>query len=448
MALGILLASLASAQATAQETPVPSPPPAPSPGPPPALEDLDRSILPRPLGDAELQTSEGLGSASTPSEDPRFGLHLGRVFVGPRFDARYVHAEGALLEDAQPVEDRYLELRPQVGAEVALSTGELNVTYGAHFRRGSSFDIVNTTVTHVGDASLGFELGGVTEVSAGLHHARGLLETAEVDPGREYFFQLGRYSRWLSTASLRFFPGGRADLTVAGSRDVVGVDEPAAFFDHVQNTVSATGGYELGPSVRANAGYSYSRIPFTAERPEAESQMHTVFAGIRGEVLPLTTGDLTFGYSTRTSPRAAAGGVRYSGVTAAARLEKSFTPSTSLTLAGGQATHESAFEGNAFYVARSISLALQAGLPASLSLQAAVGHHRNKYQTVAEQIGVPRSDVIRGFTVGLGRAVSRHAFVRVDYRWEKRESNLEAFDSRSDGLTLQIGLNAFDGAGP
>jgi putative beta-barrel porin BBP2 len=445
--------SLASAQATAEEAPAPQPPPSQPPASSsgttaePPLADLYGSILPSPLGEEAESTEPNETAAPSSAEDGQLGLRFNRISIVPRFDALYVNADSA-LESAQPVRDRYLELRPAVTAEAALGSGEVRASYGAFFRRQSSFAIVNSTVTHLGDLSLRTELGSIAELDGVFHYSRGLLETAEVDPGREYFFDLGRYSRRMFGARVRLNPGGRGDLALAGSHDAVEVDEGSQFFDHDQDTLSVTGGYELGPVVRTTVGYTYSRIPFTIDRPEVESSTHSALLGLQGEILPLTTADVTVGYTSRTSPRAAPGGTHYSGLIAGGRIEKSFTPSTSLTLSGGRSTYESAFEENGFYVATAVTLVLRAALPASLSLQTGIGQHRNRYLTVSALANTPRMDVIRGWTVGLGRPLWRRAFVRADYRWESRDSNLEAFDSHSSGLTVQLGLNAFDGSRP
>ena len=463
MSLGLVLAAVVGSQSPASPSPSPEPSPAigaratPQPGvarpgvPPsdPTLEDLYRSILPSPV-DADAQMApdaaggQGVGAASDARDDgARDGLHLGRIQLTPAFDALYVRAEGALLDTAEPVEDRYFELRPHVGAEVPVSTGYARGSYEARIRRGSSFDIVESTTTHIGDLSLQLPLGGVAEMQASEHFARGVLETAEVDPGREYFFRLGRFTRHRHGLSLRLLPGGRADATVGGSLDVVRVDDQAAFFDHEQQAVSAQLGYEVRPALRAALGYAYTRIPFTVERPQAESHMHSTFGELRGEILPLTNGDVSVGYSSQTSPNAGPGGTRFTGLTAAGRLEKSFTPSSSVTLAGTRATRVSNFEQNAFYVTSAVEVILRAGLPWSLALEAGTGYHRNGYRTIAPSIDVPRRDDIRGWTLGLGRPLTRHAFVRADYRRERRDSNIDAFDTHSNVLTAQLGVGLF-----
>ena len=452
---GYLLTFAMAAPPMPREAPTPIPTPSPSPTPPaPSVEDLYRSILPRPIGESEVVTTaapigQAPGTASATNDDRtrdegrRDGLYLGRVRLTPALHALYVRAEGALFDTAAPVKDSYYEVRPQIGAEAPVSTGSIRGAYQAHIRRGSSFELVDSTVTHLADLSLDLPLGGVAEITGSEHFARGVLETAEVDPGREYFFGLGRFTRHVHSLGLRLRPGGRADATVGGSLDVVRVDDRSAFFDHEQQAVYAQLGYEVRPDLRAALAYSYTRIPFTVARPEAESRLHAVFGELRGEVLPLTTGSLSIGYSSQTSPNAASGGNRYTGLTAAGRLEKSFTPSSSLTLAGTRATHVSNFEQNAFYVTSAVEAILRAALPWSLAAEAGAGYHRNDYRTVATSIGAPRRDAIRGFTLGLGRPITRHAFVRADYRRDRRDSNIDVFDSRSNALTVQLGIGMF-----
>jgi putative beta-barrel porin BBP2 len=429
--------------------PAATPSPSPEPSPDPTVEILYRSILPSPP-DSEIPTdpdaagAEAGGTVTAPRDDAaRGGLHLGRVQLLPAFDAVYVRAEGAFLDTPEPVQDSYFELRPRIGAEMPVSTGFLRGAYSASIRRGSSIDVVESTITHVADLSLDLPIGGIGEITASEHYSQGLLETTEVDRGREYFFDLGRFKRNRHSLDLRLLPGGRTNVNVGGSLDSVRIDDEAGFFDHEQQAVSAQIGYELTPLLNAALGYGYARIPFTAERPQAESSMHSVFGALRGEILPLTTGSVSVGYSTQTSLNAGPGGTRFTGLTASGSLEKSFTPSSNLTLAFSRGTNVSGFEENAFYVTNSIGVGLRAGLPWSLALQAGVGYHRNDYRTDASAIGAPRRDTIRGWTLGLARPISRYAFVRADYRRERRDSNIDDFDSPSNALTVQLGLGLF-----
>jgi hypothetical protein len=41
--------------------------------------------------------------------------------------------------------------------------------------------------------------------------------------------------------------------------------------------------------------------------------------------------------------------------------------------------------------------------------------------------------------------VTRHAFLRADYRRDRRDSNIDIFDSHSNALTMQLSVGMFPG---
>jgi hypothetical protein len=78
-----------------------------------------------------------------------------------------------------------------------------------------------------------------------------------------------------------------------------------------------------------------------------------------------------------------------------------------------------------------------------LSLSGGVGYHRNDYRTVASGLGAPRRDDVWAWFAGLGRPIGRWAFLRADYRRERRDSNLSAFDIESEAVIVQLGVGLF-----
>jgi hypothetical protein len=199
------------------------------------------------------------------------------------------------------------------------------------------------------------------------------------------------------------------------------------------------------PNLRANLLYGYYRTPAPAERPEAESQEHSIDFGLQGEILPLLTGRFSVGWVDQDSPGAGPGGTQFSGLTLGADLTKQFSPSTSLQLTATRATQLSAFEDNAFYVSNGVGAQLSAPLVLELTLSAGAGYHWNEYQTTASALGEPREDRILGWSIGLGRTLTRRAFVRADYRREERDSNVDEFDVTIHSFVIQVGLGFFGG---
>jgi hypothetical protein len=426
-----------------------APPPAEAPAPGADVQDLYRGLLP--AGATDPAAAPGLdASANDPGRTgvEAEGLQLGPFTLRPQVAAAYVDSETALLQTAEPVPDQYFELRPRLEAEVPIGTGRLQADYEARLRRDSSFAAVDETTTHVANAALEVPTGPSLVWRAGGHFASGLLETTEVDPGREYFFQLAPYERYDLSAGLRIETGSRLDLDFTGSGYRVDVDESSGFFDHRGWLGSAGIGVELGPRVRSVFSYTYEEIPVAhTDRPEARMEAHSVLVNAQGEILPLVTGFVSVGYRDQRNPSAGEGGERYQGLSANVRLQKEFSRSTTLQLAAGRSTPPSAFESNGFYVATYGLAELNLALPASVVALVGGGYHRNDYRVVSPEIGRPREDRITSWLAGLGRPITDWAFVRVDYRFERRDSNIDTFDTDAHNFTAQLGLRLYRARG-
>jgi hypothetical protein len=415
---------------------------------PPASPDLYRGLFPPPAGGSEpLGVAPAGGSPDVPvperpPEPKREGLHVGALIVKPSATLSYVDADVSLLDTPQAVRDHYAEARPALGVEIPLRDGALRLDYEARIRAYSAFESVNG-VTHLGNAHLQYPLGLAVTLRGTGHFTRGLLETTEVDPGGEYFFSLGRFTRRQVGAGARLKAGSRIDLDLAGSLDRVTIDAASGFFDYERRTASGGLGVELGLDRRGSLVYSFEQVPASPERPESESRIHSVSGTVEGEILPLLSGRASVGYTRRRSPRAAPEGQRFRGLTFGAQLKRDFGRSTNIVASANRSTELSAFERNAFYVTTSVQGVLTAPLPLSFFFSAGGGYHVNRYPTVAAQLGAPRRDQIVGWVVGLGRGVTRWAFVRADYRRDRRDSNIDFFDQRTHALYVQLGLGFF-----
>ena len=431
-------------------TPAPSPPAAPLAEPPPSSADLYRGLFPPSAGDEASGISTavppGAPEASIPPdrapEPRREGFEIGSLTLRPSVTFDYVDADVSVLDTPEAVRDRYAQARPALALELPLREGSLHLGYEARIRAYSAFDQVNG-VSHLGNARVEYPVGPALRLRGLGHFARGVLETAEVDPGREYFFGLGHFTRRQFGAGVRFETGGRFDADVEGGLDKVSVQQDAGFFDYERRAIRAGLGAEMGPDRRASLVYGFEQVPASRERPEAESKVHSISAMVDGEVMPLLSGRASIGYTRRLSPRAPPEGQRFSGLTFGAQLRREFGRATNLALSANRSTELSAFEENAFYVTTSFQAVLTAPLPYAFALTAGAGHHVNRYRTTARTLGAPRRDAIADWLVGLGRTLSRWAFVRADYRHDRRDSNLDFFDQSTHAFYLELGLGYF-----
>jgi hypothetical protein len=111
-----------------------------------------------------------------------------------------------------------------------------------------------------------------------------------------------------------------------------------------------------------------------------------------------------------------------------------------LQLAASRASFPSFFERNAYYLSSAVGAELEAPVPLSLVLRLAAGYHWNDYRTPAATLDEPRRDRIWEGAIGLSRPLTRFAWVRADYRRERRDSNLDLFDTTTDAFVAQIGV--------
>jgi hypothetical protein len=408
--------------------------------PPLAVEELYKRLFPMspveaPSGGEETSATEA------PRTDSGEGLVVSGVRVRPSVVFSYIDADTTAL-GLEPVRDQYLQLQPRVVADRDLGQGRLEMIYEPRIRRYSSLDELDG-FSHFLDTKLETPLGTRVAARVGHHFSRGLLETTEVDPGREYFFELGRFTRHTLEASARTELGARFTAELGGSITDVSFAERSSFIEYQSRLVSAGLGFDVGTGLRGAVTYLHDEVPAPFDHPQARSSAHSLRFALSGELLPLLNGELAVAYRDQSNPDAGPGGRRFRGLTASGRFTKEIGRASSLTVLVSRSTQISAFEDDGFYVVTSGIADLAVPLPWSLSLRTGAGYHWNAYRTPASALGRPREDRLFGWSVGLGRPLGGRAFVRADYRKDRRDSNLEGFDTVTDAVVLQLGVGLF-----
>jgi hypothetical protein len=392
-----------------------------------------------PEPEAPLDAVPGADSPQSSGDTAREeGIALGPLVLRPALEALYVRSEST-FESPQPVDDTYYEVRPHLSAHLPLGNGVLTGDYETRFRRQSRFADVEKG-SHFANAALELPVGSRLTLGVSDHFARGILETREIDPGGEYFFGLGRYERNRLAAEARVQTAGRMTLSAGASWDRTEVDEQSSFFSYERQAFEGRLGYELSPRLTASLFGAYDRIPTPADRPVAEGDARSLGLELKGELGPLTSAEIWVGVRDQENPRAAEGGRTYRGVVATGSLRRELGREATLRLSGTRATFPSAFEQNAFYVSTGGGVELDVPGPLSLVLRLAAGYHWNDYRTPAADTGSPRRDTMWDGAVGLARSLSRRAWVRADYRRERRNSELDMFDVTTNALTVQVGI--------
>jgi hypothetical protein len=320
------------------------------------------------------------------------------------------------------------------------------VSYEPRLRAFSSSASVQPT-THWLNAGLELPVGSRVKLGANEHFSKGVLEATEVDPGKEYFFDLGAFRRLATGVTGQIEVGPRMSVDVGANWNDVKVGSGAAFFSYRQQGARAGLGYEISPNLKAGLAYSYSRIPRPSDRPQAEATAHGAAFSLSGDLALLTSGRAEVAYTAQDTPNAGTGGTRYRGLTTSVGLRRELGPTSAFDLSVRRSLDPSAFEDNGFYVATLIESVLTLPGPYRSYLRAGLGYQWSGYRTTAASIGEPRADRLLAWYAGLGRPFGERAALRVDYRRERRSSNLPGFSLTTSALVVQVSLGWLGGAG-
>jgi hypothetical protein len=376
------------------------------------------------------------------------GLAVGPLTLRPYVSASWVDADVLAFDNPTPVRDRYLQVAPGVTASVPVRDGLLAAEYEPRLRFLSDIPLVNET-SHFAGVRLETPVGSRAFLRLGHRYTRAVLETNVVDPGREYFYDLSRFTFNATTALARVDLAARltAEAEASWARTRLDQKRPGGFFDNDSRAIRAGLGYDVGSDLRATVSYAYERIPPSPDRALVESRAHSLLGTLAGSITPLTSGSVTAGFRRQTNPLAQGASASYEGLTLGGTVRRELGHASSVELQLNRATEPSAYDTNAYYVTSSIVATLNVPAPGEIWARGSLGWLRNGYPNDAPGMSLPRRDDILSWTIGLGRQIGWRAWARADYRRERRNSNLPGFDVTTDGFIVQMGVGLF-GSGP
>ncbi len=408
----------------------------------PVTPELYMRLFPTPSSDTGPEgPAEGFGAGGPE------GLRIGRATLRPYISAAWVDADVVTSSTGDPVRDQYLQVGPGVTMTMPVGDGVLSAEYEARLRFFSDIPEVGET-SHLAGARLDMPIGSRTLLRVGHRYTRATLETTVVDPGREFFYDLSRFTYNESSALARVDLGPRLWAEGEGRYAWNRFDDGqnAGFFDFDNRTLRAGLGYDIGSDLKATVSYAYDHMPPSPDREIVESTAHGVVGTVGGEVASLTSASLTLGWRSQQNPLATGESQSWSGLTLGGSLRRELGHSTIAELQLVRASQPSGYDTNAFYVNNSALLSLTTSGPFETWIRGGAGYLRNAYPNDAPGLGAPRQDDIFGWSLGIGRDLGWRAFVRADYRWERRDSNLPDFDLTTDGFVIQLGVGLFGSA--
>lgn len=472
----------ATARANPAATPQPaatpvasaSPDPSTSPSPDPMTRredapgadtgDLYRRLFPT-SGDP---TNTDIGKSEIASKDNWFSNFkwLG-IQARPWVSVSYVDGKTVQPLTGTVNADTYWVIQPNLGLGFSPriggrdeGEGQWKINYTPRFRRLANLGLPHLT-SHFFDVGLDQPVASLGSFYATYHLSKGVLETEEVDAGREYGIGLNRvidtplerFRRSSVDFGVRVNFLADTELNVGASQSQVRYGDTAvsnsdrAFFDYDSRMLNASLRRGLGESRFLSALFSVHDTPSQTERVQAEGRGYSYGVSLEGDLVALTTGRLMFGYRTQNNPNAGEGGQSYKNISYGAQIVRDISEDTTLGLNADRRLYLSAYADNGFYVADSAKLDLNTRLILGIYLRASGGLQSNHYKASPQSNDgstlVLREDRIRNWSVGLARSLREWLFLRADYVSERRDSNLDRFDIRTRAFTLQLGFGFF-----
>ncbi len=449
-------------------TPSPSPEPTPARAADPVAADtadLYARLFPSTTDPSSIGTSSReMGSAKNWFSDYRLlGLQM-----KPWISVSYIDGTATQVQTNTTSGDSYWVIQPNLGIGLdpafgGTREGQWRVNYSPRFRRQLDLSLPRrgSHFFDAFDAGIDQPVVSFGAIYGTYHFSKGVLETYEIDPGREYGIGLNR----LLDSSLERFRrhsfgfGARfdfvadteVDVNVGRTRVRYGNDpgEPVvgdrAFFDYDTRTLNASLRRELSAGRLLGLVFGVHDTPAQTERKQIEGRGYSYGLSLDGEVTPLMRGRIQLGYRTQKNPNAGEGGRDFKDFAYGAQLAREITGNTSLGLSADRKLYLSAYKENGFYVADAVRADLTTQLPFSIFVRGNVTLQRNDYKAspqfdTSSSTFVLRRDNLRSWSVGLTRNVTDWAFLRFDYSADRRDSNLDFFDIKSRSLTFQVSL--------
>jgi hypothetical protein len=412
-----------------------------------------RSATPSPMSDvygmlfpggAEVVDPETAVVNSDDEMEPS-GYILGPTAVRPSADVLLSSGNSSFAEGPVPAKDTYVEARPRIDTTTRLGLADLTLAYELRWRTGSDFEETNTA-SHLLDAGLNAPLGTRFLMSATHHHFWGRAEAFEADPGGEFFYSHEPFRKHMTSGNLAVEIGPVTKLVANGFYWHVDFDSPTSqFFDYERYGGSLAVRRELGPSLTADLGVGWEKVPSPDRRPIAAATARNLRLLLRGEPTARLIVDASLALERRTTPSTPLEGDPFD-LAMSVGAEYVLTAASTLKVDLGRNRYVSAYEQNPYYTSQFARLTLHTtALPLQLQAEGAVGLQSNTYPVPSLSLGAAREDTIVGWSASLVRTLDK-LYARLDYTWSRRRSNVPDQSFRTNALIVTVGFHPYPDA--
>ncbi len=360
------------------------------------------------------------------------GIVVGNFVLYPDVEMIYQYEDNLFLEpeSKNPQSQGSYVVRPKLQLEMPFWNSYLKVGYTPQYRwyQGDEYELP-TPWTHI------FQLDSKLRTSSRLsitfrdRFVRGVLETEEFDQNREIARGNAPFKKNKATLGLSYELTNRLSLGSKAEFQTVNFDpEPGQepkFYNYERFSVSGSMQYRIRPLTKfvfRATGEQTDQDRFTGKDNGFDSWK--VQMGLDGNITQTLTGSLFAGYEG--SEFDLGNFSNYSGLIVSAKLENQFSPESKLSLTLQRNPSQSAFEGNNYYTSHQASVTATRRISNVVFSSLGLSFQNNDYPTVVKINGksVERDDDISGVKAGLGLYLRERSSLRVNYKYEDRDSNI------------------------
>lgn len=398
------------------------------------------TVLPQVAFAQEESVFDGSEQGSTVNEA---GIPLGAFLFSPTLELIYEGKDNIFLTDRDEVDDTVYVVRPRLMLELPVAENYFRVVYVPQWRDYADYEF-DDNWSHFVDFQAMVDTPSGFSLKINDRMVRGVLETPEVDPGRELYYSEEPFFK-NQIELMMGFAFTETDFVGADvSYTTVRYDEANdAFYDYDLLEAGLAYRRAMNPlaSMVFTAGIAQNSVSHTAEFREYDGWYGRV--GFEGELTPNMAGELRVGYESREFGRISDGSrPEYSGLTADMSLRYSFSDSSSFELEIGRAPYLSNYEENAFYTADRVAASFDFGIVGDLFGTVGASWHQNQYEEESEAIygGDDREDDILRWGLGLGYHFTDWLSMRANWRYEERDSNLNWVSPSAPGFDYEANV--------
>lgn len=400
--------------------------------------ELFFNLFPAPAGDQQTLFNVNPIEDIVPNEAV-IGIRVGRFALQPSVDASYVRGSNLLLQSDETFDDSALLVRGRLAMVLLDSMNQFKIAYEGRYRDFEVFELEDR-YTNVFDVEAKLLTTPSSSVEFGNHFVHGAFESREFDPGGEVVGNTDPFYRNRSEATFAFDFSERLGGELKGAFNRVSFTETnTEFFDYDDTTLGAAVLYNLSPLTSLVGEYSRIRTRPDSSRPQAFSDGNVVMFGLRGEVTPLLQGQVRAGYASQKFDQSL-GSQAYNGFVADVRLTRTFGEMTALNFTLGRKTNPSAYEENSFYLTNYGSLQFLVPITDKIRFSTNGVLFGSNYPTPNITAGIERSDKSMSGALGVSYFWTPLSFLSVDYRHDRRTSNLEQFSYRNNAVQFMVGF--------